>query len=140
MKKPVRALKDKGRGFMYYSNEFIDKLEKEVSLDRDMYANIQAHNAAKMINSNKHWYRLFGVYWWAVKDALRKYVGNNKWYCGKQDDPLMKERAWHGSEFRTMLAAMYYSNDHQEASSASCWFDKDGNKHDYTLFDPDAGC
>ena len=123
---------------MYYSNEFIDGLETKISLDKDMYANIQAHNAAKMLASHKSWYRLFGVYWWAVKDALRKYLDNGKWYCGKQDDPLMKERAWHGSEFRTMLAAMFYMNDHHEITSACVWYDKEGESHQYTLYDPDA--
>ena len=125
---------------MYYSNEFIDELEKKVSLDRAMYANIQAHNVAKMLKHNKSQYKLFGVYWWVVKDALRKHVNNGQWYCGVQDDPLMKERSWHGSEFRTMLAAMYYMNEHREITSACDWFDKDGERHRYTLHDPDAQC
>jgi hypothetical protein len=125
---------------MYYSNEMIDELEKKVSLDKSMYANIQAHNAAKMLKERKSWYKLFGVYWWAVKDALRKYVDNGAWYCGIQDDPLMKERAWHGSEFRTMLAAMYHMNEKRELTSACTWFDKEGESRQYTLFDPDAEC
>jgi hypothetical protein len=114
---------------MYYDNEFIDALEKKVELDKSMYANIQAHNAAKMLSAKKHWYKLFGVYWWHVKDALRKYVDNGQWYCGTEDDPLMKERSWHGSEFRTMLAAMYYMNEHHELSSACSWHDKNGLAH-----------
>ena len=125
---------------MYYSNELIDRLEKKVSLDKGMYANIQAHNVMKMLKSNKSYYKLFGIYWWAVKDALRKHVDNGQWYCGRQDDPLMKERSWHGSEFRTMLAAMYYMNEHKETTSVCVWFDKDGEKHQYTLHDPDAEC
>jgi hypothetical protein len=125
---------------MYYTDEFITGLEDKVSLDKDMYANIQAHNVQKMLASKKAWYKLFGVYWWAVKDALRKYVHNKAWYCGIQDDPLMKERAWHGSEFRTMLAAMFYMNEHRELSSACVWYDKDGETHPYTLSDPDAEC
>jgi hypothetical protein len=126
---------------MYYTNEFIDELETKVTIDKDMYANIQAHNVVKMLAGNKSKYKLFGVYWWAVKDALRKYVDNGEWYCGKQDDPLMKERAWHGSEFRTMLAAMFYYNEHHlEITSACTWYDKDGESHEYTLLDPDANC
>ena len=125
---------------MYYSNEFIDGLEDKVSLDKNMYANIQARNVSKMLTLKKSWYKLFGVYWWSVKDALRTYVHNGAWYCGLQDDPLMKERAWHGSEFRTMLAAMYRLNDTKELSSACLWFDRDGGSHSYTLFDPDADC
>ena len=123
---------------MYYSNELIDELELKVQLDKSMYANIQAHNVAKMLKENKTWYKLFGIYWWAVKDALRKYVNNGQWYCGIQDDPLMKERAWHGSEFRTVMAAMFYSQDRSAALSACEWYDKEGEKHFYTLSDPDA--
>ena len=125
---------------MYYGNDLIDGLEDKVSLDKNMYANIQARNVSKMLASNKSWYRLFGVYWWAVKDALRKYVHNGAWYCGGQDDPLMKERSWHGSEFRTMLAAMYYMNEHRELSASCVWYDKEGGGHSYTLADPDAEC
>lgn len=124
---------------MYYDNEFIDALEKKVELDKDMYANIQAHNVAKMLKQNKLWYRLFGPYWWHVKDALRKYVNNGAWYCGRQDDPLMKERTRHGSEFRTVLAAMYYMNEHRELTSACTWHDAEGNPRGYTLFDADSG-
>ena len=123
---------------MYYSNELVDELDKKVKLDKSMYANIQAHNISKMLKQNKSRYKTFGVYWWAVKDALRKYVGSGEWYCGVQDDPLMKERAWHGSEYRTMVAAMFYTNDCREASSSCEWYDKDGERHLYTLSDPDA--
>ncbi|GBU28267.1 hypothetical protein R84B8_01825 [Treponema sp. R8-4-B8] len=125
---------------MYYTNEFIDELETKVQLDRVMYANIQAHNVAKMLADNKAAYKMFGVYWWNVKEALRKHVNNKEWYCRLQDDPLMKERGWHGSEFRTMLAAMYHMNEHHEITSDHVWYDKDGNAHNYTLFDPDAEC
>ena len=125
---------------MYYSNELIDELQEKVSLDKAMYANIQAHNVVKMLKSNKSFYKLFGVYWWAVKDALRKHIDNGEWYCGVQDDPLMKERAWHSSEFRTMLAAMYYMNEHRELTSVCMWFDKEGESRQYTLYDPDAEC
>jgi len=125
---------------MYYTNELIDKLEKGVTLDKDMYANIQAHNVARMLAADRMNYKMFGVYWWNVKDALRKHVNNGEWYCGVQDEPLMKERGWHGSEFRTMLAAMFYINEHQIIMSDHEWFDKEGEKHNYTLFDPDADC
>jgi hypothetical protein len=125
---------------MYYSNELIDELIESVTLDKAMYANIQAHNVAKMLKEHKTWYKLFGVYWWAVKEALRKHVDNGEWYCGIQDDPLMKERAWHGSEFRTMVAAMYHLNEHQELTSDCTWYDKKGESHPYMLDDPDAEC
>jgi hypothetical protein len=52
----------------------------------------------------------------------------------------MKERAWHGNRFRTMLAAMYYMNEQWDFGSSHCWYDQDGEGHTYTLFDEDAGC
>jgi predicted cupin superfamily sugar epimerase len=67
-------------------------------------------------------------------------VNNGEWYCGVQDEPLMKERGWCGSDFRTMLAAIYYMNEHQVITSDHVWYDKEGETHNYTLFDPDAEC
>lgn len=93
-----------------------------------------------MLNADKLEYKRFGVYWWAVKEALRTYVHNGKWYCGDIEDTLMKERAWHGDLFRTMLAGMCYMNQQIECTSGHTWTDKDGNEHDYTLFDEQAGC
>jgi len=124
---------------MYYSNELVDELEKKVKLNPAQYANIQAHNVVKMLKLEKSRYKMFGVYWWAVKDALRKYIDNGQWYCGKADDLYMKEKAWHGSEYRTMIAAMYHSNECMTASSACEYFDKNGERHLYTLHDSDAG-
>ena len=126
---------------MYYENEFIDGLEtsKELSISRESYAEVQAKNIAKMLAYDRLYYKQFGVYWWAVKDALRRYVNDGQWYCQKADDPLMKERAWHGSEFRTMLAAMFYMNEKYDFQSGCLWYDRQGEEHEYALFDPDAG-
>jgi hypothetical protein len=130
---------------MYYDNEFIDGLEQSdrLTLPKDQYVAIQAKNVAKMLEGNKLYYKQFGVYWWAVKDALRETLGESSkkkpWYVGKADDPLMKERAWHGSLFRTMLAAMYYMNEQYDFGSGCRWYDAGGEEHSYTLFDTDAG-
>ena len=48
---------------MHYSNEFIDGLESGVSLDKDMYANIQAHNIAKMLAAKKSYRNLMKSCW-----------------------------------------------------------------------------
>lgn len=129
---------------MYYDNEFIDELEQSpnLTIPPESYVETQARNAAEMLEDNREYYKQFGVYWWAVKDALRETLGENsgKWYTGNADDPLMKERAWHGSLYRTMLAAVYYMNEQIDFSPAHYWYDSEGEEHDYTLFDPDAGC
>jgi hypothetical protein len=31
-------------------------------------------------------------------------------------------------------------DEHHAISSGHVWYDKDGEAHDYTLFDPDADC
>ncbi|GHU41755.1 hypothetical protein FACS1894190_10240 [Spirochaetia bacterium] len=129
---------------MYYTDDFIDGLIEsgKITLPHDEYVKINAVNISKMLDDNKMNYKLFGVYWWGVKDALRKYVNNGKWYCGIADDPLMKERADHGSEFRNILAGMYYMNEFFEDGITSGHYRYDkitGGEHDYTLFDDNAG-
>ncbi|GMO25885.1 MAG: hypothetical protein Ta2B_05700 [Termitinemataceae bacterium] len=126
---------------MYYTNEFINELIPQISARQETYASNGAKQIAKILDFRKDSYKLFGVYWWGVKDALRKYVANGKWYCGAADDPLMKERADHGSEFRNVLAANYYMNDTHVYGyrSGHDWYDTNGDQHSYNLYDEDAG-
>jgi hypothetical protein len=50
-------------------------------------------------------YKMFGVYWWAVKENLRDYFYDfHRWYCGTFSDPLMQSRADHGSRLRNLVA------------------------------------
>ncbi|GMO30233.1 MAG: hypothetical protein Ta2F_05670 [Termitinemataceae bacterium] len=124
---------------MYYTNDFIDGLIPKLKVPIETYAENSAKEFSKILNSDKKYYKKFGVYWWAVKDALRKYMHNGKWYCGGADDPLMKERAWHGDLNRTVLAAGYYFGSLQLFDSMHQWTDNDGVEHDYKLYDEDAG-
>jgi hypothetical protein len=126
---------------MHFTDEFVTKLEGQVKMPKETYAEVQAKNIVKMLKSDRRWYKEFGVYWWAVKDAIRKYAGGGKaWYCGSFDDPLMKERAWHGSEFRTFLAGMYLMSAKKinDFSGYCQWTDKEGVTHDYVVYDDDA--
>jgi GH35 family endo-1,4-beta-xylanase len=128
---------------MYYTNEFIDELiaSRVIKDSEDDYVREGAKVIAKILDDKKITYKLFGVYWWGIKDTLRKYVNNGKWYCGAADDALMKERANHGSEFRNSLAGRYYMNEFQIYGyrDGHSWFDKNEDEHDYTLFDDNAG-
>jgi hypothetical protein len=124
---------------MYYTEDFIDRLEKKVVIKpEESYIRTQACNVAKMLCANKRNYKLFGVYWWSIKEALREYVHDKAWYCGSADDLLMKERARHRSLYRSMLAGMYYMNEQISRTSDHVWHDSDGEEHTYTLYDENA--
>jgi hypothetical protein len=125
---------------MFYEQDFIEEIAGEVEVPHGDYAKITAEHIAALLDGNKLYYKQFGVYWWAMKDALRQYVNNGNWYCGKADDPLMKARASHGDQFLSIVAAAYYAYQQLDYSSEHLWFDKDGEEHPYVLFDENAGC
>lgn len=126
----------------YYDEEFIDKLESMLKTEPgEPYIDKVALGIPKILRSNLLAYKSFGVYWWAVKDVLRRYLKDSKdWFVGPYNDELMKENAWHGSEFRTILAAMYYHSNQMGYSSDHEWDDENEVEHHYTLFDENAGC
>jgi len=125
---------------MHYSDEFVDKLEKRVSIPKEEYIKTAVKTfSGEFLDKEPLNYKKFGVYWWAVKSALRRHVNNGAWYCGANSDPVMWGRAWHGSEFRTLLAAGYYFAHQPFPCDAHIWTDKEGNEHEYALFDQDLG-
>ena len=128
---------------MHFTDEFVSGLEKRIHIPQDDYAMLQSRNVCKMLKNDKRWYKEFGVYWWAMKDAIRKYAFpcyKKSWFMGSYDDPLMKERAWHGSEFRTVLAGMYLMSAKKINDFSGCcdWTDKKDIVHNYVVFDEDA--
>lgn len=127
---------------MFYDNEFVDTLEKSLKIPAGIpYLYQMAKTIGDMLETNKMIYKSFGVYWWAMKEALQAYCPNrNAWFMGTYTDHLMKERARHGSLFRSVLAAVYYHSQQDTYTSDHYWEDSDGIEHDYTLFDEDAGC
>jgi hypothetical protein len=125
---------------MYYDNVFIDYLAKETPEDENTIQRA-VQEICPLLIENPNIYKTFGVYWWAVKNALQKYSNTpGAWFMGCADDPVMRERAWHGNEYRTLLAAMYFHKRHPVCSSRHRWTDVYGVEHSYTLFDPNAEC
>jgi hypothetical protein len=125
---------------MYYRNEFIDGLVDKVMVPERRYVKQMARNFARLLDEDPLRYKMFGVYWWGVKEAFRKYIHDqNRWYCGSFTDPIMASRANHGSRFRNMVAAVYYENQQLEYNDQHTWFDRDGEQHEYSLLDQDLG-
>ena len=123
---------------MFYDDTQIDEFVKELKIPGGQsYVEHTAKAIGQMLIKQPWLYKTFGVYWWAMKDALRKYAPKpGAWYMGKYDDVVMKARAWHGDEFRTILAAAHYHSDMGELKRDHEWFDKYGNEHIYALEDP----
>jgi hypothetical protein len=125
---------------MYYTNEFVDSLMKQVTVPERKLGKRLARGFAKELDKDPMRYKMFGVYWWAMKDILRKYIHDiSRWYCGSFFDPLMQSRADHGSRLRNLVAAVHYENNCHEYLDWHTWFDRDGGEHEYYLFDHDLG-
>lgn len=126
---------------MYYDQDFVDDLVEELSIPGgDSYVQVTALAIGKMLEKSKEIYKSFGVYWWAMKEALQKYYPNKEaWFMGPYDDPGMKHLAWHGDLFRTVLAGAKYHGDQMFYTSDHEWTDKEGNDRTYYLFDANAG-
>lgn len=125
---------------MYYSNEDIDAFEKKVQVTPgESYVRKAALGIASMLEKDPSIYKTFGVYWWAIKAAIKKYYSGKAWFTGDYFDQLMYERAWHGSQFRTVLAGAIYQENHRLITSGHEYTGKDGEDYSYTLFDENAG-
>lgn len=125
---------------MYYSNEDIDRFEGQVEGAKgESYVRRAALAIGDILTKTPAQYKTFGVYWWAIKAALRKYYAGDAWFKGEYFDQLMYERAWHGSLYRTVLAGGLFHSQHRTISSSHEWTDADGNEREYTLIDYDAG-
>ena len=126
---------------MFYANEDVDQLEKRLEVPAgESYVRRTALAVGKMLEKKPELYKTFGVYWWAIKSALRKYYNDPKaWFMGPFFDRLMYERAWHGSLFRTVLAGAFYQEQHPIITSGHEWTDSAGQDRQYTLIDENAG-
>lgn len=125
---------------MYYSNEDVDRFEAKLSVPGgESYVRRAALALGSALVERPTLYKTFGVYWWAVKAALRKYYHGEAWFMGPFFDQIMYDRAWHGSLARTVLAGAVYHDKHPLVTSYHDYTGKDGEDHQYTLLDEDAG-
>lgn len=123
-----------------YGEGFVDELISRLELAEEAYLEMMKVNIPKMLKSDKNNYKLFGVYWWGVKDFLRRCVHDNEWYCGSIENQLVMERANHGSDFRNLVAAMHFAHNNINRLNRAEYYDKDENYHDDLLLDENAGC
>lgn len=125
---------------MYYSNEDVDAFVGRLKTPAgDEYVKQAALTIGDMLVKRPDLYKTFGVYWWAMKAALKKHHPGDAWFKGDYFDQLMYDRAWHGSLFKTVLAAAVYHAQHDLVTSAHDWTDSQGEERQYTLIDEDAG-
>jgi len=127
----------------YYLEEEKAEIEqiysKFIKDDPEKWVEGWAKSTAKMLDKNKSEYKRFGVYWWAIKDLLRKYAPDKgKWYCGTDSDATMKKNAWHGDEYRTLVAGIMCFNDNGAPGGVCTWTDKNGELRQYVVYDEDA--
>lgn len=124
----------------FYTEEEIDEFVENITAPKgDAYVRAFVKVFGPELERNPRVYKTFGVYWWAVKQALAKYHGNsNAWFMGGYEDSLTLERNWHGSLFRTIVAAAAVSYEAMEYSSDHS-YEHRGAYIPYTLVDQDAG-
>jgi phosphopantetheinyl transferase (holo-ACP synthase) len=125
---------------MYYSNADIDELEKTIgNRGGEAFIRRVVLSVGKLLEKKRSIYKTFGVYWWAMKEALRKYYPvRTAWFMGGYQDMLMYERSWHGSLFRTVLAAANYHKGQISVTAYHEYTGRNGESCNYTLQDEDA--
>lgn len=125
----------------YYDNSFVDDLEKKLKVPGgESYLKRVAITLGPELERTPEMYKSFGVYWWAIKQALLQYYGNKSaWFMKGYMDGLMLSRAWHGNLFRTVLAGLYYHDGQEYYSNDHEYTDDQGEDQPYTLFDENAG-
>ena len=120
-----------------YSQEFATEIAKAYGkTEKDLSS--AAKGFTEFILKDKTNYLYFGAYWWAVKQLIAKYYEYDVWFKGGYMDEVAYHRAWHGSEVKTISAAVHYQLE-QIMKTASHFVIIDGEEVSYTLSDEDAG-
>jgi len=120
-----------------YSEEFATEIAKSYGkTEKDLPQ--AARGLAELILKDKTNYQFFGAYWWAVKELIAQYYKGDAWFMGGYMDSITYDRAWHGTQLRTISAAVHYQHE-QIMKTASHYVLIDGEEQSYTLFDEDAG-
>jgi len=120
-----------------YTQEFADEIAKAYGkTEKDLPR--AAKGIAEMILKDKTKYLYFGAYWWAVKQLIARFYEYKAWFKGGYMDEIAYHRAWHGTEVKTIAAAVHYQQE-QIMKTASHFVIIDDQEVSYTLFDEDAG-
>ena len=104
----------------------------------EQYMKDASRDLGKILRKKPMDYRSFGPYWWAVKEMLKKNYKGKAWFMGNSDDPVVKNRNWHGTLFRTVIAGLHFHGEEIEYKSNHSYEHK-GIQKPYTLVDHDAG-
>lgn len=122
---------------MMYREEFVTEITKSMGRsEKDLPK--AAKGIAELIMKDATNYQLFGAYWWAVKRLMIKHLGVKTWFTKDYMDEITLNRAWHGTELRTISAAIHYQQE-QIMITPSHFVLIDGEEESYTLYDEDAG-
>ena len=120
-----------------YTQEFATEITKHMGKSKKDLPQA-AKLLAELVLKDKTNYLYFGAYWWAVKQLIAKYYEYDAWFKGGYMDMIAYHRAWHGSELKTISAAVHYQQE-QIMKTASHFVLVDDIEVSYTLFDEDAG-
>lgn len=120
-----------------YTNEFAEEITKDFGKHEGDLPKA-ARGVASLLLKDSRNYLLFGPYWWAVKKLIKKHTILKEWFTGDYMDEMTYNRAWHGTELKTISAAMFYQQEQIMISSSHSVI-IDGEDQSYTLFDEDAG-
>lgn len=124
----------------FYDNSDVDQFVSQLQTKKseDQYMKDAAKGVGSMLKADPMAYKSFGPYWWAIKEMLIKYFPGAVWFKGSESDTIVKQRNWHGTLFRTVVAGLYYHGQQIEHKS-ECSYEHDGIQKPYTLIDNDAG-
>ena len=110
---------------------------KNIKLAPEEWLQRNAKNVATILAKSPQRYRVYGPYWWAIKDALRQYSGAMAWFTGPGNDPVTKHRTWYGSLYLTMLAGLIYAEENLHHARPEHHYEFNGSWVPYTLVDWD---
>ena len=120
-----------------FSQEFADEIAKKYGkTEKDLPQ--AAKGLAALILKDKTNYQYFGAYWWAVKELIAEYYPGKAWFKNGYMDDIAYNRAWHGSQVKTISAAVHYQHE-QIMKTPSHFVIINGEDESYTLYDEDAG-
>ena len=120
-----------------YTNEFATEISEKLGKSEGDLPKAARGVAALLLKDARN-YQLFGPYWWAVKKLIKKHTILKEWFTGDYMDDMTYQRAWHGTEIKTISAAMFYQQE-QIMVTPSHSVIIDGEDQSYTLYDEDAG-